>query len=92
MAKQITDIADGEDVRQHLQRWAHRAVTRTRAHDPGRRPWDRQKFIAELQADDPLLEFVAVVELADRFERCVDRANGSSARLARLLDAEFAVP
>jgi hypothetical protein len=55
-----------------------------RAHDEQRRPvWDRAAFLRELTDDAPELEFAAAVELADRFERAVLEARGSSARFER---------
>jgi hypothetical protein len=82
-------VADEEVVRRHWRRWTHRAVTRSRAHDPNRKPWDPPKFMQELSEDDPGLPFATVVDVTERFERCVNRANGSSSRLNRLLDSEL---
>jgi hypothetical protein len=79
-------------VEGHVARWAHRVVTRTRAHDPNRKAWDRALFLRQLYEDFAELPPADAVDLADRFERCVKRANGSSPRLRTLLDSEFTMP
>ncbi len=96
---QETTIPGDEVVRRHWERWTHRAVTRTRAHDPNRKPWDPPKFMQELSEDDPGLPFATVVDITERFERCVNRANnsldgamgpeGRAFRLKRFLESEL---
>jgi hypothetical protein len=86
-------------VRRHIERWAQSAVTRTRADDPNRLPWNRARFMKELTEDAPELPFGAVVDITDRFERCVERANnsldgamrprGRAWRLKGFLESEF---
>ena len=65
--------AQDEIVQQHVARWKAQ-LSHTMA-------WDRRKFLMELWAAAPA--YPAAVELADRFDKAVKQARGSSERFQR---------
>jgi hypothetical protein len=60
-------------VEQHVERWKAQVI-QTMA-------WDRRKFLMELWAAAPA--YPAAVDLADRFDKAVTQARGSSERFQR---------
>jgi hypothetical protein len=87
---------EDEAVRRHVKRHAQRSVERVGG---GRPVFDRAWFMKELTEDAPGLPFGAVVDVTNRFQRCVNRANnsldgamtpeGRTFRLKRFLESEF---
>jgi hypothetical protein len=65
--------AQNEIVQQHVARWKAQLI-QTMA-------WDRRRFLMELWAAAPA--YPAAVDLADRFDKAVKQARGSSDRLRR---------
>ena len=62
-----------EIVQQHVARWKAQII-HTMA-------WDRRRFLMELWAAAPA--YPAAVDLADRFDKAVKQARGSSERFQR---------
>jgi hypothetical protein len=65
--------AENEIVELHIARWKA-LVSQTMA-------WDRRRFLMELWAAAPA--YPAAVDLADRFDKAVKQARGSSERFQR---------
>jgi hypothetical protein len=62
-----------EIVQQHVARWKALIIHTKK--------WDRRKFLMELWAAAPA--YPGAVELADRFDKAVTQARGSSERFQR---------
>jgi hypothetical protein len=65
--------AQNEIVQQHIERWKAQLI-QTMA-------WDRRRFLTELWAAAPA--YPEAVALADRFDKAVSQARGSSQRFKR---------
>jgi hypothetical protein len=65
--------AQDEIVQQHIERW--------KAQIRHTMTWDRRRFLMELWAAAPA--YPAAVDLADRFDKAVKHARGSSQRFER---------
>lgn len=87
MSKTAGPLGRRRTVRENIDRWRDRVVWRMPARHPRRPPWDRERFLADMEADHPF--YPRAGEIADAFEAAIAQANGNPERFKLALEAEL---